>query len=99
MNNFQPLEVVDCGGETQPQVVENLNKLYTCIVNLVLCLCSGSVFGDQAASTTEGGGGLFFGGLGGKPSEENAGKNVFGGTQFGGGQNTQASSMSRMVAI
>ena len=24
---FQPLEVVDRGSETQPQVVENLNKL------------------------------------------------------------------------
>ena len=27
MRNFQPLEVVDRGSETQPQVVENLNKL------------------------------------------------------------------------
>ena len=27
MNNFQRLEVVDCGSETQPQVVENLNIL------------------------------------------------------------------------
>ena len=27
MSNFQPLEVVDRGGETKPQVVENLNKL------------------------------------------------------------------------
>ena len=27
MNNFQPLEVVDRGSETQPQVVGNLNKL------------------------------------------------------------------------
>ena len=27
MSNFQPLEVVDRGSETQPQVVENLNKL------------------------------------------------------------------------
>ena len=27
MSNCQPLEVVDRGGETQPQVVENLNKL------------------------------------------------------------------------
>ena len=27
MINFQPLEVVDRGSETQPQVVENLNKL------------------------------------------------------------------------
>ena len=26
MSNFQPLEVVDRGSETQPQVVENLNK-------------------------------------------------------------------------
>ena len=26
MSNFQPLEVVDCGSVTQPQVVENLNK-------------------------------------------------------------------------
>ena len=26
MDNFQPLEVVDRGSETQPQVVENLNK-------------------------------------------------------------------------
>ena len=26
MINFQPLEVVDRGCETQPQVVENLNK-------------------------------------------------------------------------
>ena len=24
MSNFQPLEVVDCGNETQSQVVENL---------------------------------------------------------------------------
>ena len=27
MSNFQPLEVVDRGSETQLQVVENLNKL------------------------------------------------------------------------
>ena len=27
MTNFQPLEVVNRGSETQPQVVENLNKL------------------------------------------------------------------------
>ena len=27
MGNFPPLEVVDRGSETQPQVVENLNKL------------------------------------------------------------------------
>ena len=27
MSNFQPLEVVDRGSETQPQVVKNLNKL------------------------------------------------------------------------
>ena len=27
MSNFQPLEVVDRGSETQPQVVEILNKL------------------------------------------------------------------------
>ena len=27
MSNFQPLEVEDRGSETQPQVVENLNKL------------------------------------------------------------------------
>ena len=27
MSNFEPLEVVDRGSETQPQVVENLNKL------------------------------------------------------------------------
>ena len=26
MSDFQPLEVVDRGSETQPQVVENLNK-------------------------------------------------------------------------
>ena len=26
MSNFQPLEVVDRGSETQPQVGENLNK-------------------------------------------------------------------------
>ena len=26
MGNFQPFEVVDRGSETQPQVVENLNK-------------------------------------------------------------------------
>ena len=26
MSNFQPLEVVDRGSETQPQVVENSNK-------------------------------------------------------------------------
>ena len=26
MSNFQALEVVDGGSETQPQVVENLNK-------------------------------------------------------------------------
>ena len=26
MSNFQPLEVVDRGSETQPQVVENLNN-------------------------------------------------------------------------
>ena len=26
MSNFQPLEVVDRGSETQPRVVENLNK-------------------------------------------------------------------------
>ena len=26
MSNFQPLEVVDRGSETQSQVVENLNK-------------------------------------------------------------------------
>ena len=26
-NNFQPLEVVDRGSETQPQVVKNLKKL------------------------------------------------------------------------
>ena len=35
MSNFQPLEVVDRGSETQPQVVENLNKLtYTMRVNI-----------------------------------------------------------------
>ena len=28
MSNFQPLEVVDRGSETQLQVVKNLNKLY-----------------------------------------------------------------------
>ena len=27
MSNFQPLEVVDRGSDTQSQVVENLNKL------------------------------------------------------------------------
>ena len=27
MSNLQPLDVVDRGSETQPQVVENLNKL------------------------------------------------------------------------
>ena len=27
MSDFQPLEVVDRGSETQPQGVENLNKL------------------------------------------------------------------------
>ena len=27
MSNFQPLEVVDRCSETQPQVVENLNKI------------------------------------------------------------------------
>ena len=27
MSNFHPLEVVNRGSETQPQVVENLNKL------------------------------------------------------------------------
>ena len=27
MSNFQPLEVVDRGSETQPKVVENLNTL------------------------------------------------------------------------
>ena len=27
MSNFQPLEVVDRGSETQPQVGENLNKI------------------------------------------------------------------------
>ena len=27
MSNFQPLEVVDRGSDTQPQVVENLNIL------------------------------------------------------------------------
>ena len=27
MSNFQPLKVVDRGSETQPRVVENLNKL------------------------------------------------------------------------
>ena len=27
MRNFQPLEVVGRGSETQPEVVENLNKL------------------------------------------------------------------------
>ena len=27
MTNFQALEVVDRGSETQPQVLENLNKL------------------------------------------------------------------------
>ena len=26
ISNFQPLEVVDRGSETQPQVVENINK-------------------------------------------------------------------------
>ena len=26
MSNFQPVEVLDRGSETQPQVVENLNK-------------------------------------------------------------------------
>ena len=26
MSNFQPLEIVDRGSETQPQVVENLHK-------------------------------------------------------------------------
>ena len=26
LNNFQPLEVVDRGSETQPRVVEHLNK-------------------------------------------------------------------------
>ena len=26
MSNFQPLAVVDRGSETQPQVVDNLNK-------------------------------------------------------------------------
>ena len=28
MSNFQPLEVVDRGSETQPQVVENLNIFF-----------------------------------------------------------------------
>ena len=28
MSNFHPLEVVDRGSETQPSVVENLNKLF-----------------------------------------------------------------------
>ena len=27
MSNFAPLEVVDRGSETQPEVVENLNKI------------------------------------------------------------------------
>ena len=27
MSDFQPLEVVDCWSETQPQMVENLNKI------------------------------------------------------------------------
>ena len=27
MSNFQPLEIVDCDSETQPQVVGNLNTL------------------------------------------------------------------------
>ena len=27
MSNFQPLEVVDRGSETQPKVAENVNKL------------------------------------------------------------------------
>ena len=27
MSNFQPLEVVDRGSETQPQVIENLDEL------------------------------------------------------------------------
>ena len=27
MNNFQPLDVVGCGSETQLQVAENFNKL------------------------------------------------------------------------
>ena len=38
MSNFQPLEVVDRGGETQPEVVENLNKL-----NLICILCNAQI--------------------------------------------------------
>ena len=29
MSFFQPLEVMDRGGETQPQVVENLQQIYS----------------------------------------------------------------------
>ena len=36
MSNFQSLEVVDRGSETQPQVVENLNK----DIDLLCVVCS-----------------------------------------------------------
>ena len=57
---------------------------------LMVCRYS-ATFGQTTPSDSGGGSGLFggggglFGGLGGKPSAENANKNVFGGT-FGGGQ-------------
>ena len=41
MSNFQPLKAVDRGSETEPQVVENLNKndkgynASTVIINIV----------------------------------------------------------------
>ena len=54
MSNFQPLEVVDRGSETQPQLVENLNKFtlsasfeylcygYTAVINILILSARGS---------------------------------------------------------
>ena len=36
MSNFQPLEVVDRGSATNPQVAENLNKFSRIRVNILV---------------------------------------------------------------
>ena len=50
-------------------------KLWSYVHNCCQCIC---IF--VHISSLFGGGGGLFGGLGGKPSAENANKNVFGGT-------------------
>ena len=45
MSNFKSLEVVHRNSETQPQVVENLNKLTyqdNALIDLELCLTAGT---------------------------------------------------------